>query len=108
MIAVVVIFIVSMIVLIFVVKLLNKLASIKGVNFVNKLLGCILGIVISVIIIWLVSFVMELLVGTLGPILPNVFNQELIEKSLIINFVRQVGLLGILDGLKAKYIGFII
>ena len=107
-IAVVVIFIISMIALTIVVKLLNKLASIKGVNLVNKLLGCFLGIVISVIIIWLVSFVMELLVGALGPILPNIFNQELIEKSLIINFVRQVGLLGILDGIKARYIGFII
>lgn len=106
-IAVIVIFTVSMIVLLFVVKLINKITSIKGINFVNRVLGIGFGAILAVIIVWAISFLLEVLIGTLGPILPNIFNESITEKSMVINFLRNLGLLDMLNGLKTRITGFI-
>ncbi len=101
-IAVLAIFTVSMILLYFVVKLLNKITKIKGVNFINKLLGVVLGVVLAIIIVWALSFLLEVLIGTLGPIIPNIFNEELSKNSMIINLLKNIGLLDILENFKTQ------
>ncbi|MBR2024622.1 MAG: CvpA family protein [Clostridia bacterium] len=101
-IAVIAIFIVSMIVLFFVVKLLNNLTKIKLVNVINRILGVALGIILASVIVWLLSILLQVLVETIGPMYPDIFNSSLTEDSMIINILKEAGLLGVLDGLKTQ------
>ena len=104
-ISVLVIFIVSMILLYFVVKLVDKITKIKGINIINKILGVIFGVALAAIIIWAITLLIEILMGTLGPMLPNIFNSELTEKSMIINLLKEIGLLDILNIFKTQITG---
>ena len=106
-IAVIAIFIVSMIVLYFIVKLINQITKIKGINFINKLLGVVFGVVLAIIIIWALSLLLEVLIGTLGAMLPNIFNEDLTNNSMIISLLRDIGLLDILENLKTQITGSI-
>ena len=103
--SVLVIFIISMIVLHFLFKLINKITKIKGINIVNRILCVVLGATLSVIIVWGLSLIIEILVGTLGPMIPNVFNEDLVRNSMVINLLRELGLLNILENLKSQVMG---
>ena len=100
--AVLAIFIVSMIVLFFVVKLLNSLTKIKGINIINRILGIAFGALLSAVIVWGLSFVIELLVDMFGPMYPDIFNESLTQDSMIIGLFREAGLLDIFEGVKSQ------
>ena len=101
-IAVVVIFVVSMIVLFFVVKLVDKITKIKLIGIINKVLGVCVGVLLSSVIVWLLSFVLQLVVETIGPMYPDIINSGLTEDSMIINILKEAGLLEVFDGIKEQ------
>ena len=103
-IAVVVIFAISMIVLFFVVKLVDKITKIKLIGVINKVLGVCLGILLSSVIVWLLCFALQLVVETIGPMYPNIINSSLTEDSMIINILKEAGLFEIFDGVKDQVI----
>lgn len=101
-IAVLVIFIVSMIVLYFVVKLINKITKIKLINIVNRILGVALGIALAVVIVWGLSFALEVVIDVIGPMYPDVIDESLTKDSMIINLLKEAGLLEIFEGVKTQ------
>lgn len=100
--AVVVIFAISMLVLFFVVKLLNKLTKIKLLNIVNRILGVAFGVLLASVIVWLLSMLLQVLVETIGPMYPEIFDSRLTEESMIINILEEAGLFGVFDGVKSQ------
>ena len=101
-IAVLAIFIVSMIVLYFVVKLICKITKIKLVNVFDKILGIALGVVLAGAIVWGLSFVLEIVVDIAGPMYPNIINDNLTNESMIINLLKEAGLLEIFEGVRSQ------
>ena len=101
-IAVVAIFIVSMIVLYFVVKLVNNITKIKAIGIINTVLGIALGVLLASVIVWLLGLLLQLIIETIGPMYPDVINNSLTEDSMIINALKEAGLLDMFDGLKAQ------
>ena len=101
-IAVLVIFIVSMIVLYFVVKLINKVTKMKLINVVNKILGVAFGIILAAAIVWGLSFVLEIVIDVAGPMYPDIINDSLTKDSMIINLLKEAGLLEIFEGVKTQ------
>lgn len=97
-IAVIGVFIIAMIVLHFVVKLLNSITKIKLIGFINRLLGFGLGVVLSAFVVWAVGFGLEFAVNAFGPMYPDVFNEGLTENSMIINALKNMGLLDMFEG----------
>ncbi len=96
-IAVVVVFIVSMIVLHFVVKLLNSITKIKAIGAINKLLGFALGLLLSAAVIWVTGFGLDFAVNAFGPMYPDVLNENLTKNSMIISGLKDMGLLDMFD-----------
>ncbi len=103
--AVLVIFIVSMVILYFVAKGINKITKIKGINIINRILGVALGVILAVIIVWGISIILQVMVNAIGPMVPDVFNESLIENSMIISLLRELGLLNILEGFTSQITG---
>jgi len=101
-IAVLVIFIVAMIILYFVVKLICKITRIKLIKVFDKILGIALGAVLAGAIVWGLSFVIEMVIDIAGPMYPNVINDSLTNESMIINLLREAGLLEIFEGVKSQ------
>ena len=97
-IAVLVIFIIAMIILYFVVKLICKITKIKLIKVIDKILGIALGIILAAAIVWGLSFVIEIIIDIAGPMYPNVINESLTEESMIINLLKEAGLLDIFEG----------
>jgi uncharacterized membrane protein required for colicin V production len=101
-IAVVVIFIVAMIILHFVVKLINKITKIKLIGVINRILGVAFGALLASAIVWGLSFLLQVAIETIGPMYPDVFNSGLTENSMIINILKEAGLLDMFDGIKSQ------
>ena len=99
-IAVVLIFTVAMIILFFVVKLLNKITKIKLIGVINRILGVAFGIVLASVIVWGLSFLLHVAIGTFGPMYPDIINESLVEDSMIINILKEAGLLDMFNGIK--------
>ena len=99
-IAVVLIFTVAMIILFFVVKLLNKITKIKLIGVINRILGVAFGIVLASVIVWGLSFLLHVAIGAFGPMYPDIINESLVEDSMIINILKEAGLLDMFNGIK--------
>lgn len=84
--AFIVIFIVIEILLIFVGKLLYKLEDMPIWRVANVILGALIGVVISVVIAWLLSMGIIYVFNFGSNYYPNVFNPEVIEKTVIVEF----------------------
>lgn len=97
-IAVIAVFAVSIVVLTIVVHLLNLLTKFKGVDILNKFLGLVFGAALSAVIMWGVGFVFSKAVEWFGPMYPNVFNESIIDNSIILNFFCKNNLLEIVIG----------
>ncbi len=91
-IAVIVVFILAIIVLTVVVNILDRVTKLPGLNLVNRLLGAVIGILISLTIIWAVSGIVTLLVNYVGPIAPNTINQDIIDNSVILKLLKDTKL----------------
>ncbi len=99
-IAVVAIFTVSMIILYFVVKLINNITKIKLIGVINRILGIAFGILLASIIVWGLSFLLHVAIDAFGPMYPDIINDSLTEDSMIINILKEAGLLDMFDGIK--------
>ena len=96
--AVIAIFAASMIVLTIVVWLINKLLT-HGLKLANTLLGTALGLVVSAATVWGVGFVVGILINLLGPVYPNIFNQELVDKSMVLGMVEKLGINSLMNNI---------
>lgn len=102
--AVLVVFIVAMIALTIVVKLLNCITKISGIKLINRLLGIALGVAIAIVGIWGLSILIKTLVDMLGPMYPEVFNQELIDNSMVLGFIDSLGINSLVENVKQQII----
>ena len=91
-IAVVVVFILAIILLTVLVNLLNKVTKLPVLNFVNKILGAVIGVLISLTVIWAVSGIVTLVVNYVGPIAPETINQDIIDNSVILKLLKDTKL----------------
>ena len=90
--AVVVVFILAIILLTVLVNLLNKVTKLPVLNFVNKILGAVIGVLISLTVIWAVSGIVTLVVNYVGPIAPETINQDIIDNSVILKLLKDTKL----------------
>ena len=97
--ALIVAFVVLYIVFIIVAKLLENLTKFDGVKTANRILGLVIGLVLSVLVMWLVSMGVIALVEFVSPVAPNIISPELAEGSMIIDIFKN---LNIIDLIKSK------
>lgn len=100
--AVIVVFAVAIIVLTIVVHFLNLLTKFKGVDVINKLLGLVFGAVFAFAVIWGLSFLISKGIAMFGPMYPNIINEEIIDKSVILKFFCRSDLWNTLLGWLGK------
>lgn len=93
----VVVFLLALLVLTIVVHVLDKLTHLPIINFANKLLGAAIGVLISLLIIWIVSVIAGFLVNYIGPLVPTVFNEGLIEESFVLRTMKNAELMDTLS-----------
>lgn len=86
--AIIIVFILALIVLTVIVNLLNRATRLPGLRFVNRLLGAVIGVVISLTIIWAVSGIATLVVNYVGPLAPKTINQGIIDNSVILKLFK--------------------
>lgn len=91
------VFLLALLVLTIVVHILDKLTHLPIINFANKLLGAAIGVLISLLIIWIVSVIAGFLVNYIGPLVPTVFNEGLIEESFILRTMKNAELMDTLS-----------
>ena len=92
-----VVFLLALLVLTIVVHVLDKLTHLPIINFANKLLGAAIGVLISLLIIWIVSVIAGFLVNYIGPLVPTVFNEGLIEESFVLRTMKNAELMDTLS-----------
>lgn len=91
------VFLLALLVLTIVVHVLDKLTHLPIINFANKLLGAAIGVLISLLIIWIVSVIAGFLVNYIGPLVPTVFNEGLIEESFVLRTMKNAELMDTLS-----------
>lgn len=87
------VFLLALIALSIAVHILDKLTHLPIINFANKLLGAAIGVLISLLIIWIVSIIAGFLVNYIGPLAPTVFSESLIEDSFILRTMKNAELM---------------
>ena len=90
--AFIIIFLAIQIVLIFVGMLLNKLGKLPIWNVINFLLGAAIGVIISAVIAWLISMAIVYVFNFGSNYYPNVFRQEIIQETVIVEFFGDLDL----------------
>lgn len=101
-IALIAVFAVSMIVLSLIVPLLNKLTEFDGVKTANRLLGFVVGVVLSLLVLWGASVGIYALTDLVGPFTPGVFDKETVNGSMVISFFRNLNLVEWISSLILK------
>ena len=91
------VFLLALLVLTIVVHILDKLTHLPIINFANKLLGAAIGVLISLLIIWIASVIAGFLVNYIGPLVPTVFNEGLIEESFVLRTMKNAELMDTLN-----------
>ena len=86
--AVVIVFVLAIIVLTVIINLIDKAVKLPGLNFVNRVLGAVIGVLISITVIWAVSGIATLVVNYVGPIAPETINQDIIDNSVILKMFK--------------------
>lgn len=86
--AVVIVFVLAIIVLTVIINLIDKATKLPGLNFVNRVLGAVIGALISITVIWAVSGIATLVVNYVGPIAPETINQDIIDNSVILKMFK--------------------
>lgn len=82
--------IVAYVILSIIVHFILKLTKFEEINKANKWLGLILGVVIAILVMWGVTVLVQLSIGILGPVLPQYFNTNLTEGSMIVGIFRYI------------------
>lgn len=88
----IVIFILSLLVLTFIINLFDKVTRLPVLNFVNRVLGAVIGLLISAMVIWAVNGVITMLITFVGPMAPNTFNEDIINNSYILSLLKDTNL----------------
>ena len=88
----IVIFILSLLVLTFIINLFDKVTRLPVLNFVNRILGAVIGLLISAMVIWAVNGVITMLITFVGPMAPNTFNEDIINNSYILSMLKDTNL----------------
>jgi hypothetical protein len=88
----VVIFILSLLVLTFIINLFDKVTRLPVLNFVNRILGAVIGLLIAAMVIWAVNGVITMLITFVGPMAPNTFNEDIINNSYILSMLKDTNL----------------
>jgi uncharacterized membrane protein required for colicin V production len=101
-IAVIVVFIVAMLVFTLVFTLLNCVTKISGIKLINRLLGVALGVAIALAAIWGLGVLVKTLVDMLGPMYPNVFNQDLIDNSMVLGMLEKLRINSLVENVKTQ------
>lgn len=70
-------------------SLLNKIGKRPGLNFLNVLLGILIGVAISTITVWMISSAIIWLLDFGAKYYPDVFNKDLLNESMIIDFFEK-------------------
>lgn len=86
-------FIVLEIILFALGALLNRLGKLPILKTVNIILGALVGVIISAIVAWLISMAISYVFGFGSNYYPDIFNNEIIEKTIIVEFFSQHNLL---------------
>ena len=87
--AIIVLFIVIIILLTILIKLVGCLTKIALINFIDKILGFVLGLAIAVLFIWAVSYIMDFIIS-LTDGFGGSFTLEDVNNSMIIGIVRYI------------------
>ena len=87
--AVVIMFFVNMLLLSILIRLLDCLTKFSVINVVNKVLGFCLGIVCSIGLIWLATFVIEILINVTGGFGGSLTAADL-DDSMVVGLVRKI------------------
>ncbi len=98
--AIILVFIVAMIVLTLVFKLLNCVTKISGIKLINRLLGVALGFAIAIAAIWGLGILIKTLVDMVGPMYPEILNQELIDNSMVLGLLDKLGVNSLVENVK--------
>ena len=88
----IVIFILSLLVLTFIINLFDKVTRLPVLNFVNRILGAVIGLLIAAMVIWAVNGVITMLITFVGPMAPNTFNEDIINNSYILSMLKDTNL----------------
>ncbi len=96
---IVAVFIIALIVLTITVNLLDKVSHLPGLNFVNRLLGAAIGVLISLTIIVVTSSIINVIVEYVGPIAPNILNDTLVSDSIVLRVMRDSGITELFESL---------
>ena len=100
-IALIVVFIIAFAALSLIAKLLSKITEFDGVKKANKWLGALIGILLSVIIMWGATQVFLALVAFIDPLSGGKF-EEIINGSMVVGIFKH---LSIIDLIKNKIYG---
>ena len=88
----VVIFILSLLVLTFIVNIFDKVSKLPVLNFANRLLGAVIGLLISLMVIWAANGIITMLITFVGPMAPETFNEDIINNSYILSMLKDTNL----------------
>ena len=97
--AIVGLFVVSLIVLTITVNLLDKMSHLPGLNFVNRFLGAAIGAVIALTTIILASSIINIVVEYVGPIAPEILNDKLVSDSIVLRALKDSGIVDLIEKL---------
>jgi len=90
-------FIVLEIILFALGALLNRLGKLPILKTVNIVLGALVGVVISAIIAWVISMAISYVFEFGSNYYPDIFNDEIIEKTVIVEFFSENNLMNLFN-----------
>lgn len=96
-IAFVVVFIIAMIILSVIIALLNVITRLPVIKFLNRVLGAVIGVFWALLSAWSVGMVITIISG----FVPSVVSPELINESIILNFLSSLSLFDKIPGISA-------
>ena len=90
-------FVGSILILKLVTLILDSLFKLPVLNSANKALGFLFGVVIALIIAFVFSILSVKLIGALNSISPDLFNQDVIDNSILLKFFANYNIFGVIS-----------
>lgn len=90
-----ILFFVTMLLLRLIGFILDKIFKTPALKTANQVLGCVVGIAISLVVASILSLVAVTVVNALSTTYPETFNQAVIDNSLVVKFFAKYSLLNI-------------
>ncbi len=96
-IAFVAVFIIALIVLTLVIALLNVITKLPVIKFFNRILGAVIGVFWAALSAWGIGMAITVISG----FVPNVVSPELVNESVVLNFLSSIDLFNKIPGMSA-------